>query len=399
MSFCSPIAGDFRSDTVTKPTVRMGEAMLSACANDETGDDVMREDPTLHKIEAKVAALLGKEASVFVPTCTMANLLAVGAHCGRGGEVLLGSESHIFVYEQGGASWLMGAPFHPITNATDGTLPLASIESVLQMRGGGVDCHHPAPALICIENTANRCGGSALPVEYMDALGALGAKYKLPVHCDGARILNASTALGVDPARLVAGCTSVSLCLSKGLGAPLGALLAGDAAFVERARRLRKAVGGGMRQAGVIAAAALVALEDNYPKLAADHARALRVAGGLATIPGIVVQPKVDSNIVYFALGDNWSVSHWQSRAKGACGSDGCVTLPELQGASVPSTAVPEGASLSAAFCALVKAVANCKVGSYGTTKIRAVCHHQITDDMVEALLKGAAIAGACLSP
>jgi len=363
----------------------MGDAMLAACINDETGDDVMREDSLLHKLEAKVATLLGKESSVFVPTCTMANLLAVGAHCGRGGEVLLGTESHIFVYEQGGASWLMGTPFHPITNAPDGTLPLEAIETALLMRGGGLDCHHPVPSLICIENTSNRCGGAALPVDYMDALGALGKKHKLPVHCDGARILNASVALGVEPARLVAGCSSISLCLSKGLGAPLGALLAGDKDFVERARRLRKAVGGGMRQAGVVGAAALVALEENFPKLAADHARAKRVAAGLSAIPGITVQPRVDSNIVYFALGADFSVEHWQSRVG--------------NGEVDKTVHVPHGTLLSNAFCILLKELANCKAGTYGTTKIRVVCHHQITDEHVEALITGAKDVAALLSP
>ena len=149
--------------------------MHAAAVNpDAVGDDVYGEDPTVSLLERTVASLLGKDASVFVPTCTMANLLAVGTHCARGDEVLLGSESHIFVYEQGGSSWLMGAPFNAITNASDGTLPLTAIEAVLAMRGGGSDSHMPRPGLICIENTQNRCGGTALPVEYMDAVGALG---------------------------------------------------------------------------------------------------------------------------------------------------------------------------------------------------------------------------------
>ncbi len=389
---------------MTKPTIHMGEAMLQSCVSGATGDDVMREDTLIDQLEATVARLLGKEAGVFVPTCTMANLLAIGSHCGRGDEVLVGSESHIYIYEQGGASWLMGVPFHVIPNSpADGTLPLAAVEAALRMRGGGADPHHPSPRLVCIENTANRCGGLALPVEYMDALGALARAHGVALHCDGARILNAATALGCAPAALVAACDSVSLCLSKGLGAPLGAVLVGAAPLVERARRLRKAVGGGMRQAGVVAAACLVALEDHAPGLAADHARARAAAAGLARVPGLLVQERVDSNIVYFALGQAWSVGAWRARAQAAAArGEGAVAAGE--GASLVSfpvdalgAAAGEELSLAAAFIGLLR-VGGVKVGAYGTTKIRIVTHHQVSDEHVERLVRYAAAAAAVLA-
>jgi threonine aldolase len=394
---------DFRSDTVTKPTQAIGEAMLRSVMEGATGDDVMGEDPTIRALEARAAALLGKEAAVFVPTCTMANLLAVGAHCPRGYEVLLGTESHIFVYEQGGASWLMGVPFHAVANAADGTLPLAAVAAALALRGDGSDSHHARPGLICIENTANRCGGSALPVAYVDALGALARERRVPLHCDGARILNAATALGVPVARLVAACDSVSLCLSKGLGAPLGALLAGAAPLVAAARRLRKAVGGGMRQAGVVAAAGMAALDETaagaappaleWPRLAADHARAARAAAGLRGVKGVVPQAAVDSNIVYFALGERWAVEHWRARARAAAAAQ------QADCGGAPLDAVPEGADVAAAFKALLLAVAGVKVGTYGTTRIRVVTHFQVGDDAVEALVRGTAKVAALLCP
>jgi threonine aldolase len=395
---------DFRSDTVTKPTPAIGEAMWrSATDAGATGDDVMGEDATVSALEARVAALLGKESAVFVPTCTMANLIAVGAHCARGHEVLLGTESHIFVYEQGGASWLMGAPFHAVANAADGTLPLEAVAAALAMRGDGSDSHHARPGLICIENTANRCGGAALPVAYVDALGALARGRGVPLHCDGARILNAATALRVPVARLVAACDSVSLCLSKGVGGPLGALLAGAAPLVAAARRLRKAVGGGMRQAGVVAAAGMAALDEtaegacpalgDWPRLGADHARARRAAEGLRGVPGVEPQFTVDSNIVYFALGKTWGVGHWRARTAAAR----AAARADCDGA--PLDAVPEGADVAGAFKALLLAVAGVKVGTYGTTRIRVVTHHQVGDDAVEALVEGTRRVAALLCP
>jgi threonine aldolase len=396
-----PSSADFRSDTVTKPTRAMADAMHAAALDpDSVGDDVYGEDPTVRSIEARVATLLGKAAAVFVPTCTMANLLAVGAHCGRGDEVLLGSESHIFVYEQGGGSWIMGTAFHPIPNAPDGTLPIAALEAALALRGGGADAHMARPGLICVENTQNRCGGTALPVSYMDAVAALAAAHGLPLHCDGARLLNAATALGVPPARLVAGCSTVSLCLSKGLGAPLGALLVGGQAIVDRARRLRKAVGGGMRQAGVVAAAGLIALDEQTPRLAADHRRAAALTAGLALIPGLEAPPSVDTNIVYFGLDPlRLAASHWHVRAAAATAAGASTVTDAVTGVSVPTDAVPtDTASASAVFAALLRSAAQVRVGSYGSSRLRAVTHHQVGDAEVAALLKGAAIAARLLS-
>ncbi len=381
---------DFRSDTVTKPTAAMGLAMLDAAV----GDDVYGEDPTARALEERVATLLGKEAAVFVPTCTMANLLAVGAHCGRGDEVLLGTESHLFVYEQGGASWLMGAPFHAVPNAPDGTLPLDAVRAALATRAtAATDCHYARPALIAIENSANRCGGAALPVAYMDELAALAAAHGLPLHCDGARLLNAAAALGVAPARLVAGCATVSLCLSKGLGAPLGALLAGGAAAVSRARRLRKAVGGGMRQAGVVAAAGLVAL-DRAGELGADGARARAVARGLAAVPGLTPQARVDTNIVYFALdGARLSGARWRAAAARAAARGEASVVDAVTGAAAAVGAGGgAGASDADVFVSLLRHVAGVRVGTYGTTRVRAVTHHQVNDRDVEALVDGAAV-------
>jgi threonine aldolase len=387
---------DFRSDTVTLPTPAMAAAMAAACTAgaDAVGDDVYGEDATIRALEARVAALLGKEAAVFVPTCTMANLLAVGAHCGRGDEVLLGSESHIFVYEQGGASWLMGAPFHAVPNAPDGTLPLAAVRAALATRAAAAtDAHYARPGLVAIENTANRCGGAALPVAYMDELAALAAAHGLPLHCDGARLLNAAAALGVAPARLVAGCATVSLCLSKGLGAPLGALLAGGAAAVARARRLRKAVGGGMRQAGVVAAAGLVAL-DRAAALGEDHARARALAAALGAVRGLAPQARVDTNIVYVALDAALlGAAAWDARVAAARAAGAAAVVDAESGAAVPLDAAPAGAADAAVFVALLRAAAGVKAGSYGTAKMRFVTHGDVGDDAVADAARGAAIA------
>lgn len=394
-------SADFRSDTVTKPSTFIATAMFAAATDfDAVGDDVYGEDPTIKALECKVADMLGKEAAVFVPTCTMANLLAVGAHCERGSEVLLGTESHLFVYEQGGASWLMGAVFHTVVNAADGTLPLDAVRAALVTRAAaGVDAHFARPGLIAIENTSNRCGGALLPASYVDALGALAAEHNLPVHCDGARLFNAAAAANLPPAILVRGCTSVSICLSKGLGAPLGALLVGPAAFCAKARRLRKAVGGGMRQAGVVAAAGLAALEENLPKLPADHARARRAATGLATVKGLVPQENVASNIVYIALDSALlKVAFWAENVASArmCGQT--VVTDRESGVSIALDVVAPDASAGGAFIQLMKAVCNVKIGGYGTAKIRIVTHHQVTDDDVDMLIAGAHVAARFLS-
>jgi threonine aldolase len=291
----APGAIDLRSDTVTRPTPAMRRAMAEAAV----GDDVYGEDPTVNALEARVAARLGKEAAVFVPSGTMGNLISVLSHCQRGDEIILGDRAHIFLYEQGGAAAVGGIQLHTLPNQPDGTLDLDQVAASIR----GDNEHYPITRLIALENTQNRCGGRALRPAYVDAMGALAQAHGLKLHVDGARLWNAAAALGVPPSRLVEPADSVSVCFSKGLGAPVGSVVAGSAAFVKRARRMRKQVGGGMRQAGILAAACVVALDTMVDRLAEDHANAARLARGLAAIDGIGLDPAaVETNIVYFDL-------------------------------------------------------------------------------------------------
>ncbi|OBS09451.1 low-specificity L-threonine aldolase [Acidihalobacter prosperus] len=286
---------DLRSDTLTRPTDSMREAMARA----EVGDDVYGEDPTVNALEALAAERLGKAAALFVPSGTMGNLISVLAQCGRGDEMILGADAHIFYYEQGGAAGFGGVQPRTLANRADGTLDLAEVEAAIRADND----HYPVTRLIALENTHNRCGGRVLGVDYMDAAAALAHARGLRLHVDGARIWNAAVALGVSPARLLAGADSVSACLSKGLSAPVGSVVAGDRDFIRRARRLRKALGGGMRQAGVIAAAGIVALEEMVERLAEDHANARLLANGLAALDGVRIDPTaVQTNLVYFEL-------------------------------------------------------------------------------------------------
>jgi threonine aldolase len=286
---------DLRSDTVTKPTPAMRRAMAEA----EVGDDVYGEDPTVNRLEAMVAELLGKEAAVFVASGTMANLISVLSHCGRGDEMILGDRAHIFRSEQGGAAALGGVHPHTIPNQPDGTLDLAEIEAAIR----GDNEHYPATKLVCLENTHNFCGGRVLPVDYMDTVGELAHRHGLKLHVDGARLWNAAVALNVAPARLVREADSVSVCLSKGLGAPVGSVVAGSREFIGRARRNRKVVGGSMRQAGVIAAAGIVAITEMVERLADDHANAQILAQELAATAGIQINPaEVETNLVFFEV-------------------------------------------------------------------------------------------------
>lgn len=286
---------DLRSDTVTKPTAAMREAMAAA----EVGDDVYGEDPTVNQLEAIVAEMLGMEAAVFVASGTMGNLISVLSHCGRGDEMILGDYAHIFRAEQGGAAALGGVHPHTVRNQPDGTLDLDEVAAAIRAD----DPHNPITRLICLENTQNFCGGRVLSAEYMDAAGELAHERGLKLHVDGARLWNAAVALNVSPARLVKAADSVSVCLSKGLGAPVGSVVAGSAEFVEQARRNRKVVGGSMRQAGVLAAAGIVAVTEMVERLADDHANAKALAEGLAQLEGIEVDPStVETNIVFFVL-------------------------------------------------------------------------------------------------
>lgn len=283
---------DLRSDTVTMPTLEMRQAM----ANAELGDDVFGEDPTVNRLEAQMADCLDKEAGLFVPSGTMGNLTSLLAHCGRGDEVILGDLSHSFLYEAGGMAALGG--IHPFTvpNQSDGTLRLNDIESAIRSDNP----HFPISRLICLENTHNRCGGVPLSSEYTRQVGDLARRYSLKLHIDGARIFNAAIALDVPAAELAAPADSIMICLSKALCAPVGSVLCGDEDFIQRARRVRKQLGGGMRQAGVIAAAGIVALENMVDRLAEDHKRARVLAKRLRDVPGLALESeRPPTNMVY----------------------------------------------------------------------------------------------------
>jgi threonine aldolase len=286
---------DLRSDTVTLPSPAMRQAMATA----EVGDDVMGEDPTVNRLEAMAAERLGKEAAVFVVSGTMGNLVALLAHCGRGEEMIVGDNAHIFMYEAGGSSALGGIHSRQVPNQTDGTLDLTDIEAAIRSDNP----HFPRSRLICLENTHNRCGGACLPPDYFGRVRALADKHDLRIHLDGARVFNASVALGVDVTELTRHADSVMFCLSKGLSAPIGSLVCGWADFIHEARRARKVVGGAMRQVGVIAAAGIFALENMVDRMAEDHDNARRLGEGLAEIKGIVLDPThVQTNIVFFDL-------------------------------------------------------------------------------------------------
>ncbi|XP_014408049.2 LOW QUALITY PROTEIN: probable low-specificity L-threonine aldolase 2 [Camelus ferus] len=286
---------DLRSDTVTKP----GPAMRHAMAEAVVGDDDYGEDPTVRELQAKAAELLGVERTLFVPTNTMANLISVMCHCRRrGSQLLLGQECHLHVYEQGGVAQIAGVHSHPLPDLPHGTLDLAELERLIT-RGLGSP-YHPVCELICLENTHSSSGGRVLPIKYLRQVHLLARSYGVRVHLDGARLMNAAVALRVPPARIVEHCDSVSLCFSKGLGAPVGALVGGPKDFIEDAWRLRKALGGGMRQAGVLAAAALVGLADTEEVLLRDHQNAQRFAKGLQELasPVCSVDTPVETNMV-----------------------------------------------------------------------------------------------------
>ena len=284
---------DLRSDTVTQPTEEMRRAMYEA----EVGDDVYGEDPTVNALEELAAQTLKKEAALFTSSGTMSNLLAVLTHTRPGNEILLGSEAHMFWYEVGGASALGGAVMRTVPNDQDGQIELDEIEQAIR----GKNIHYPQTALLCLENTHNRCGGAVLTPEYTSTAAELAHRYGLRVHLDGARIFNAAIALDVPASELVKDTDSVCFCLSKGLSAPIGSLLCGTREFIESARKWRKMLGGGMRQAGVIAAAGIVAIQTMVSRLADDHSNARRLAHGLSHIPGIMlVREDVPTNIVLF---------------------------------------------------------------------------------------------------
>ena len=333
---------DLRSDTVTLPTDAMRQAMASA----DLGDDVFGEDPTVRALEKRAAEMTGKEDAMLVPSGTMANLISLLTHCGRGDEVILGDQAHIFFYEQGGSAAVGGIHPRTIPNRPDGTMDLNRVGDSIRAD----DPHFPRTRLIAVENTHNRCSGNPLPPAYLKDVAQLAAENNLAVHMDGARIFNAATALGVSVAELAEHVDSLSFCLSKGLAAPVGSLVCGRHTFIRNARRNRKVLGGGMRQAGVIAAAGIVALEEMIGRLEEDHRNARLLAEGLSAMGRVRIDPqRVKTNIVYVDLD-----------RQGPAAAETVARLAE------------EGV----------------RVGATGAYQFRAVTHYGITGDQVESALK-----------
>jgi threonine aldolase len=288
---------DLRSDTVTHPTDDMRQAM----ANAQVGDDVFGEDPTVNKLQVMAAEMMGKEAGLFIPTGTMGNLAAILAHCGRGDEVILGNKAHTFLYEAGGISALGGVHSCQLPNQQDGTLLIQDIQGAIRSN----DAHQPISRLVCLENTHNRCGAVALTPGYTKAVGELTHERGLMLHLDGARIFNAAVSQGVSVKELAEPADSVTFCLSKGLCAPVGSVLCGSSAFITKAHRIRKQLGGGMRQAGILAAAGIVALETMVNRLADDHKRAHLLAQELQKHPWLVLDVGTpQTNMIFMNLDD-----------------------------------------------------------------------------------------------
>jgi threonine aldolase len=334
---------DFRSDTVTRPT----DAMRRAMAEAEVGDDVYRDDPTVNALQVKASQLLGKEDALFATSGTMGNLLAALAYCQRGDEVIMGEKGHTFLHEAGGVSALGGVVIHTVPNQVDGTLGLLDLEGALRSE----DIHEPTSRMVILENTQNACGGMAISVDYTNQLAAFAREHGLAYHIDGARIFNASIKLNVPAAELVRQADSVTFCLSKGLCCPVGSVLCGTHDFIERARRLRKMLGGGMRQAGILAAAGIYALDHLVDRLAEDHQRASLLAEGLANIKGLsLAKGSPYTNMVFV---------HVQEDSKLSSGE----LVKQLK----------ENGIL---------------VNESGKNELRFVTHHDVQDDAVESCLK-----------
>lgn len=291
---------DLRSDTVSHPTPEMREAM----ANAKVGDDVYGDDPTVNQLEADAAAMLGKEAAVFVASGTQGNLCALLSHCQRGEEIIVGATSHIFAYEQGGMAQFGGIVPRTVPVQSNGTLILEDIKRAIRPE----DPHFPIPRLVTLENTHNEAGGVPLPADYVNQVADLVHENGLILHIDGARIFNAAAAFNVDVRELVENADSVTFCLSKGLCAPVGSVLVGSHDFIRRARRARKALGGGMRQAGILAAAGLIAIHTMRERLQDDHVNAALLAEGLSEMPSLIVN-RQNTNFIFFTLADDAGIS------------------------------------------------------------------------------------------
>ncbi|MEX2247551.1 MAG: low-specificity L-threonine aldolase [Dehalococcoidia bacterium] len=290
---------DLRSDTVTLPS----DAMRRAMAGAELGDDVFGEDPTVRRLETMAAGVTGKEAALLVASGTMGNLVSIMSHCNRGDEAIVGSEVHVLHYEVAGAAGVAGVQLRPVPDDVRGRIDPVEVEQTVR----GENVHLPRTALIWIENTHNRRSGAVVPPEDIEALADVAHRHGARVHVDGARIFNAAVALGVPVSRLAGAADSIGFCLSKGLGAPVGSLVCGSGEFIARARKNRKMLGGGMRQAGIIAAAGVYALEHMVERLAEDHANAKLLAQGLASLPMVELDPgTIETNIVIISVKGDW---------------------------------------------------------------------------------------------
>jgi len=332
---------DLRSDTVTKPTPPMRKAMAEA----EVGDDVFGEDPTVNALQEKVAHLLGKEAALFVPSGTMANQLAIKSHTQPGDEVIIEASSHPYNFEGGAGAALSGIQFNCLKGVR-GILEASQIEEAIRP----ADHHFAVTRLVCLENTHNRGGGSIYPLEKMAEIYRLAQSKGLLLHLDGARLWNASVATGIKPHEYAQWADSVSVCLSKGLGAPIGSLVASSKTFIDRVHRFRKMFGGGMRQVGILAAAGIYALDHHLERLKEDHQNAKRLAVGLKEFKGVSIDPKhVETNIVIFDVANTG-----------------------MTGAQVAEAMKKEGVLVHA----------------FGKTQIRLVTHLDVTAEDIEKALK-----------
>lgn len=346
---------DLRSDTVTHPTPSMRRAMADA----EVGDDQYGEDPTVRRLEELSAEMLGKEAGCFVASGTMGNLISILTHCGRGDEVLLGDECHVLWFESGGAATLGGLPFNKMRTSRLGLLDPREVSDAIRPPRPG----YQRTGVVCLENTHNRCGGTVLHPDQMRTITDVAHDRGVPVHLDGARVFNAAAALGMPAAEVVRDIDSVQFCFSKGLAAPVGSMVVGTADFIAGVRANRKLVGGAMRQAGVIAAAALIGLTEMVDRLSEDHRRARRLAEGLAEIEGLAIDlDTVQSNIVILR---------------------------------------PDPTRVSGAEFIAGMGEGGVKVSNYGLRGLRLVTHYQITDEDVEKTLQAAAavMEGATVAP
>lgn len=311
---------DLRSDTVTLPTPEMRKAIYEA----ELGDDVYGEDPTVNKLQEMAAEVTGKEAALLVTSGTQGNLISIMSHCSKATEVIMGSEAHIFHHEAGGAASLAGVQLRLVPNRERGVIDPEDVRAAIRRP----NVHHPPTSLVCLENTQNRCGGGVLTQQEMGAVAKVAHEHKIPVHLDGARIFNAAVYLGIPVKELVKDVDDLTFCLSKGLSCPVGSLICGSRDFIQRAYRWRKVLGAGMRQAGIIAAAGIVALNSMVDRLAEDHENARLLAEGLAGIPGISIDPaKIQTNIVYYAVDGDVTAFLAALKEKGVLAS-----MPEAPG-------------------------------------------------------------------